>query len=76
MNSRARVMVLSALVPCMTLPATFARAQKSSPFCAGKNCAQARDKLMGLCDFIFNTATALSGRAMADILSPDIDARW
>ena len=24
----------------------------------------------------FNTATALTGRALADILSPGVDARW
>ena len=24
----------------------------------------------------FNTATALTGRAVADILSPDVDSKW
>jgi hypothetical protein len=27
-------------------------------------------------NYSFNTATAMSGRALADILSPSVDARW
>lgn len=54
-----RVIAVSALVCCLGLP-KGARAQESTPFCAGQNCVKTRELLRNLCDYILREKTDFS----------------
>ena len=59
MNLVRRLIVASVLVGCMGF-SRGARAEKSTPFCAGQNCVKTRELLRDLCDYILKEKTDFS----------------
>lgn len=54
-----RLIAATALLCCISTP-PGAWAQQSTPFCTGKNCAQTRELLRNLCDYILKEKTDFS----------------